>query len=275
MRKRFKKTITALSLFLMPLFLVSCLTVATAFKGNLRSNTTYADVFQASIQSAGEANFKVVSNDIKTGLIVAEQARESFNTTYFRMNITVKKMEHGTSVDVSIEPPQDVVGDTKAMFNNFAKALKNKVPDVTIVSQSLQAEKDQKQASKPQKNQIESTRIFNKPYDAVWSATIKTLASKGYSISSQDNNTGTIFTGYYSLGTEQRILSHSVDKRCKLNILLEKKTDSTSEVTITTTYEESSLGLEREIWSVKKSRERPSDLINLEKDILDTIQIKL
>lgn len=122
-------------------------------------------------------------------------------------------------------------------------------------------------------SKVENSRIFNKPYDSVWSAVVKTLAIKGYSISIQDKNTGTIFTGYYSLGTEAHVLTSSVERRAKLNILVEKKTDVTTEVSIAVAYEESALGLERVMWEV--TTKRPNDLINLEKELLDAFQLKL
>lgn len=237
MRKIFKKTTTALSLFLMPLFLVSCLTVATAFKGNLRSNTTYADVFQASMQAAGEANFKVVSNDIKTGLIVAEQVRESFKTTYFRMNITVKKVEHGTAIDVSVEPPQDVVGDTEAMFNNFAKALKNKVPDVAIVSstKSLQAEKDQKQASKI------ADMTYDTSFDKVWKSVNAVIQGEGLEVKAMDKSSGFI-AGTKGVESAAIDIMTGYSTRFVINISVEKMSVDKAKVSIVTKLERSHEG---------------------------------
>jgi hypothetical protein len=82
---------------------------------------------------------------------------------------------------------------------------------------------------------IVQTRAFEKKYDAVWSATIKTLATSGYSIQSQDKSSGNISTDYMLVS--EAIGIFTTGNRYRLNVIVERKSSSQTEVTIVPSFE--------------------------------------
>lgn len=84
-------------------------------------------------------------------------------------------------------------------------------------------------------SKIEKSRIFPKDFDTVWAATIKALATRGVSIQSQDKTSGNISTDWVL--EKEAIGIFTTGFRRKAQFLLEKKSPSTTEVTVTPSFE--------------------------------------
>ena len=84
-------------------------------------------------------------------------------------------------------------------------------------------------------SKIEKSRIFPKSFDTVWAATIKSLATHGVSIQSQDKTSGNISTDWVL--EKEAIGIFTTGSRRKAQFLLEKKSPSTTEVTVTPSFE--------------------------------------
>lgn len=116
---------------------------------------------------------------------------------------------------------------------------------------------------------IEESRVFNKDYDSVWSAIVKTISSRRYSIQSIDKGSGAISTGF--LVTKKAFML-SPGYRHKLNIFVEKKSISETRVTITPVFEYRHT--DESNWSVMIGM-RSANMVNLETGIFDEIQKNL
>ena len=129
---KIKRWVGEMVITVMWFVLTSC---ASTTQGVLSSQSQYIEVFRACIQAANEADFGVTSSDSNAGLIFAEQ-NTTMGVKVVRMNITVKKVNSGTQVEVGIVPPPGTTGSTKAIFDQFTVALTSKVADVKVISVS-------------------------------------------------------------------------------------------------------------------------------------------
>lgn len=90
-------------------------------------------------------------------------------------------------------------------------------------------------ATEDQLRQVEKSRIFSNSYDAVWAATTKSLVTHGVSIQSQDKSSGNISTDW--ILEKEAIGVFTTGSRFKVTILLEKKTSTSTQVTVIPTFE--------------------------------------
>lgn len=115
---------------------------------------------------------------------------------------------------------------------------------------------------------IEKSRVFPKDFDTVWAATIKALATHGVSIQSQDKTSGNISTDWVL--EKEAIGIFTTGSRRKAQFLLEKKSPSATEVTVTPSFE---IRVSQEAnW---RRAVRPKRHAGLETKILDEIQKNL
>jgi hypothetical protein len=116
-------------------------------------------------------------------------------------------------------------------------------------------------------SQVEKSRVYPNSYDAVWAATIKSLSTGGVSIQSQEKSSGIISTGYVvAREASGPFVSGS---RVKASILVEQLSPSSTQVTVTPTFE-SRMG--DADW--RRSQRRKNQL-DTEKGLLDDIQNNL
>lgn len=86
-----------------------------------------------------------------------------------------------------------------------------------------------------------NSRIYDASYDKVWIAAIKVLATRGYTVLDKDKDAGIFFTDFrIDKKEEQKIRSWVA--RHKLNIIVQKKTNSETEVEIIPSFEIKSEG---------------------------------
>jgi hypothetical protein len=109
---------------------VSCAS-AQQQQSMVRSKATYDEVWKACIDSLFDVNFSASSADPKTGLIVADQAVVLGHGTVVRLNIMVTRAADGTEVSVNFVPPPGTFGGV-GIVDNYAKALKKRVPDIEV-----------------------------------------------------------------------------------------------------------------------------------------------
>jgi NlpB/DapX lipoprotein len=117
-------------------------------------------------------------------------------------------------------------------------------------------------------SKIEKSRVFPKDFDTVWAATIKSLATHGVSIQSQDKTSGNISTDWVL--EKEAIEIFTTGSRYKAQFLLEKKSPSATQVTVIPTFE--IRVAETANWSPAT---RPKKHRDAEKKILDEIQKSL
>jgi len=89
--------------------------------------------------------------------------------------------------------------------------------------------------TKEELSQVEKSRIYPKNYDAVWAATIKSLATHGVSIQSQDKASGNISTDW--VVEKEAIGVFTTGSRAKATILLEKQSPASTLVTVIPSFE--------------------------------------
>ncbi len=104
---------------------------------------------------------------------------------------------------------------------------------VAILSYAC-ASSDYRMVTEQGEQKIEKTKTYNKDFVTVWSAVLKTITLKGYAVVNQDKDTGIISTEF--LETRGASL-YKFGYRHKLNILVEKQSNSTTQVTIKPTFQ--------------------------------------
>ena len=119
-----------------------------------------------------------------------------------------------------------------------------------------------------QLSQVEKSRVFPNNYDAVWAATTKSLVIFGVSIQSQDKSSGNISTDW--ILEKEAIGVFTTGSRFKASVLIEKKSSSSTLVTVIPIFE---------IRVSDKANWQPGGRKNnhkdVEKKLLDAIQSNL
>lgn len=110
-------------------FITSC---ASVTRGTMSSTTNYERVFNACLESASDVKFRVYDSNMEAGFIYAVYPVTLGGMV--QMNINVTKTAGEIKVTVAVALPPDVVGSSKSAVNDFAKALKKRIPDVKVVS---------------------------------------------------------------------------------------------------------------------------------------------
>ncbi|MGH8488887.1 MAG: hypothetical protein ACREXS_08510 [Gammaproteobacteria bacterium] len=82
---------------------------------------------------------------------------------------------------------------------------------------------------------IEKSRVYPKNYDAVWAATVKSLAMHGVSIQSQDKTSSNISTDW--MVEREAVGVFTTGSRMRATILLEKLSQSNTRVTVIPLFE--------------------------------------
>lgn len=113
-------------------------------------------------------------------------------------------------------------------------------------------------------SRIEHSRTFEREYDTVWSATIKTILANGYTMLSQDKNSGSISTDYLIM---REAIALRAGYRYKVNVFVEKESNSKTKVTITPEFQVKNT--DKAPWTLWS---RHVNQINFEKDLFDEIQ---
>ena len=124
-----KFAIILLMLISAVIFITSC---AAVTRGVMSSTTSYERVFNACIESASEVKFRVYDSNMEAGFIYAVYPVTLGGMV--QMNINVTKTAGEIKVAVAVALPPDVVGSSKSTVNDFAKALKRRIPDVKVES---------------------------------------------------------------------------------------------------------------------------------------------
>jgi len=122
--------------------------------------------------------------------------------------------------------------------------------------------------SKDEASQIEKARVYQKSYDAVWAATIKSLATNGVPIQSQDKASGSISTDW--MVEKEAIGIFTTGSRVRANILVEKQGETSTLVTVTPAFQIKVS--DKANWS---PTQRKRQHVNAEKRLLDAIQTHL
>jgi hypothetical protein len=110
-------------------FITSC---ASVTRGIMSSTTSYERVFNACLESASDVKFRVYDSNVEAGFIYAVYPVTLGGMV--QMNINVTKTAGEIKVAVAVALPPDVVGSSKSAVNDFAKALKRRIPDVKVES---------------------------------------------------------------------------------------------------------------------------------------------
>jgi len=117
-------------------------------------------------------------------------------------------------------------------------------------------------------SQIENSRTFPKNYDAVWAATIKTLAQYGTGIQSQDKSSGIISTDWTV--EKEAIGIYTTGSRGRATILIEKLSPSSTRVTVTPVFQIRVASTANWAPTARKKHH-----VDLEKRLLDDVQKNL
>lgn len=113
---------------------------------------------------------------------------------------------------------------------------------------------------------LEKSRIFDNGYNSVWAASVKSLSVNGYTIVSQNKNSGSMSTSFFR--TKEAILL-SAGRRHKVNIFVEKVSDSKTRVTLTAVFEVKAA--EGASWRLSRSK----DTLGYEKMIFNDIHSRI
>ena len=124
-----KKKFAIILLMLIPslIFITSCSSVT---RGIMSSTINYERVFNACIESASDVKFRVYDSNMEAGFIYAVYPVTLGGMV--QMNINVTRTAGEIKVAVAVALPPDVVGSSKSVVNDFAKALKRRIPDVKV-----------------------------------------------------------------------------------------------------------------------------------------------
>jgi len=114
--------------------------------------------------------------------------------------------------------------------------------------------------------QIEKSRIFNKDFALVWASVVKTISEKGYTTLSQDKSSGSISTDFK---VTKEAFMMSAGRRHKLNVFVEKKSDSQTQVTITPVFQVRHT--DKAEWAQIHGG-RTAETIHVEREFLDAVQ---
>ncbi|MBU4184901.1 MAG: hypothetical protein KKI12_06210 [Proteobacteria bacterium] len=110
---------------------------------------------------------------------------------------------------------------------------------------------------------LEKSKTFDNSYNSVWAAVAKSLSVKGYTIVSQNKDSGSISTDF--LVTKEAIFL-SAGRRHKVNIFVEKVSASKTKVTLTPVFEVKAA--DEAPWRPS----RPRDTLGYEKILFSDIQ---
>ncbi|MCR4284000.1 MAG: hypothetical protein NUV64_01610 [Parcubacteria group bacterium] len=130
----------AVLIFSILIVATGCVTTTTTTERNfLRyENNDRAKVFQASMQALNDIGFSVISSDSNGGVIIAERSAFAVGMGVYRFNIFVNRSSSGSiEVEVSFISPSMSLGKID-YIGNFIKALKERTPDVVLVTTKKQ-----------------------------------------------------------------------------------------------------------------------------------------
>jgi len=109
--------------------LYSCGTLPETGQDFRYSGKSYEKVFQAVLESVPDINFSIVSNDINSGVIVAEKfvSDNENGEIRHRLDVAVETTARGVKVEITSDK-QPSIDEDEDYLKKFVKVLKRRAP---------------------------------------------------------------------------------------------------------------------------------------------------
>ncbi len=91
---------------------------------------SYENIFQAAVKAIDDIDFSIVTNDFKSGMIVAEKSffENERDIIAHRLNISVESSPSGVKVLITYVNESTGIEDRRKYIKEFVKALKKRTP---------------------------------------------------------------------------------------------------------------------------------------------------
>lgn len=111
------------------LFILNSCALQTERKSRY-AGRSYEKIFQAAVQAVHDINFLVVTNNFKSGMIVAEKSfsDNEGNIVAHRLIVSVKSSSSGVRVMITSKSEFTGIKNDKKPLKEFVKALKKRTP---------------------------------------------------------------------------------------------------------------------------------------------------
>lgn len=119
--------VQAISIFVATPLLAACADPTT---GIFRTKLDAEATLEAAATTFGAMGSNVKTNDTTGGSIYGEK----YAMATWQLQVSVKPQNDGSELNIEVTPPPTAYGTTQISFDDYVYALRNRIPDLTVVS---------------------------------------------------------------------------------------------------------------------------------------------